>query len=54
MYYDKYFDVYTDKPFSYTTGHPALIYLFKVNNSNTRKRCEICWKLTIKTLERRQ
>ena len=33
---------------------PASIYLFKVNNRNTRKRCEICSKLTIKTLERRQ
>ena len=28
--------------------------LFKVNNRNTRKRCEICSKLTIKTPERRQ
>ena len=28
---------------------PAYIHLFKVNNRNTRKRCEICWKLTIKT-----
>ena len=28
---------------------PAKIYLFKVNNRNTRKRCEICSKLTIKT-----
>ena len=26
---------------------PANIYLFKVNNRNTRKRCEICSKLTI-------
>ena len=25
------------------------IYLFKVNNKNTRRRCEICSKLTIKT-----
>ena len=32
---------------------PANIYLFKVNNRNTRKRCEICSKLTIKTPERR-
>ena len=32
---------------------PASIYLFKVNNRNTRKRCEICSKLTIKTPERR-
>ena len=29
---------------------PANIYLFKVNNRNGRKRCEICSKLTIKTL----
>ena len=34
--------------------NPAGIYLFKVNNRNTRTRCEICSKLTIKTPERRQ
>ena len=28
--------------------------MFKVNNRNTRKKCEICSKLTIKTPERRQ
>ena len=28
----------------------ANIYLFKVNNRSTRKRCEICSKLTIKTI----
>ena len=28
-------------------------YLFKVNNKNTRTRCEICSKLTVKTPERR-
>ena len=28
---------------------PANIYLFKGNNGNTRKRCEICSKLIIKT-----
>ena len=28
---------------------PVGIYMFKVNNRNTRKRCEICSKLTIKT-----
>ena len=33
---------------------PAGIYLLKVNNRNVRARCEICSKLTIKTLERRQ
>ena len=32
---------------------PANIYLFKVNNRNTRKRCEICSKLTMKISERR-
>ena len=31
--------------------NPVNIYLFKVNNRNTRKRCEICSKLTIKTPE---
>ena len=33
---------------------PANIYLFKVNNRNIGKRCEICSKLTIKTPERCQ
>ena len=28
--------------------------MFKVNNSNTRTRCEICSELAIKTPERRQ
>ena len=28
---------------------PVGIYLLKVNNRNTRTRCEICSKLTIKT-----
>ena len=31
---------------------PANIYFLKVNNRNTRKRCGIYSKLTIKTLER--
>ena len=30
-------------------GIAAGIYLLKVNNRNTRTRCEICSKLTIKT-----
>ena len=30
------------------------VFLFKVNNLNTRTICEICWKLTIKTRKRRQ
>ena len=29
--------------------NPANIYFFKVNNRKTRKRCEMCSKLTIKT-----
>ena len=33
---------------------PGNIYLFKVINRNTRKRCEICSKSTIKTPEWRQ
>ena len=32
---------------------PAEIYLLKFNNKNTRTRCEICSKLTIKIPERR-
>ena len=28
--------------------------MFKVNNRNTKTRCEICSKLTIKTPEQRQ
>ena len=35
------------------TAYPAGNYIFKVNNRNTRKRCEICSKLTINTPERR-
>ena len=34
--------------------HPAGKYMFKVNCRRTRTRCEICSKLTIKTLERPQ
>ena len=34
-----------------TITAPANIYLFKFNNKNTRKRCESCLKLTIKTPE---
>ena len=30
--------------------NPASVYLLKVNNRNTRTRCEICSKLTIMTL----
>ena len=30
-------------------GDPARIYLLKVNNRNTKTRCEICSMLTVKT-----
>ena len=33
---------------------PADIYLLKLNNRNTREKCEFCSRLTIKTAERRQ
>ena len=33
---------------------PASNYISKVNNSNTRTRCEICSKLTIKKPEQGQ
>ena len=33
--------------------NPAGNYMFKVNYRNTRTRCEICSKLTIKIPERR-
>ena len=36
-----------------TFWYPLGIHLLKVNNRNTRTRCEICSKLTIKTPERR-
>ena len=35
-------------------SHQAGIYLLKVNNRNTRARCEICSDLTIKRSQRRQ
>ena len=35
-------------------SYPPNIYLFKLNNRNPRKRCEIYSKLTINTPERRQ
>ena len=38
-----------EKPF-----YPANVSLYKVNNRNIRKRCEVRSKLTIKTLERSQ
>ena len=34
--------------------YPANIYLFKVSNRNTRKKCKICSQLILNTPERRQ
>ena len=36
-----------------TTSFPANIYLYKANNRDTRRRCEMCSQLTIKAPERR-
>ena len=47
-FWNKYFSKY----FCGTTL-PANVYLFKVNNRNTKKRYEMCSMLTIKTPERR-
>ena len=41
------------KLFNPRNFNSASNYMFKVNNRNTRRRCEICSKLTIKIQERR-
>ena len=43
----------SNKYFQYFKLNPAGNYMFKVNNRNSRTRCETCSKLTIKTPERR-
>ena len=43
----------TRNEYQWYLSYPPNMYLFKVNNTNTRKRCEICSKLTIKTPGRR-
>ena len=40
--------------FKFCKLHPVGIYFLKVNNGNTRTRCEMCSKLTINTPEWRQ
>ena len=42
-----------DRWHAFYTYFPVGNYMFKVNYKNTRIRCEICSKLTIKTPERR-
>ena len=45
---------YTLSPTIFSQNYPADIYLLRVINRNTRTRCEICLKLTLKTPERHQ
>ena len=47
-----YCSVINNKNVSIFSSNPVGIYLLKVNNTNTRTRCQICSKLTIKTQER--
>ena len=42
-------ELYLSKVIGY---NPASNYMFKVNNRDTKTRCKICSKLTIKTPER--
>ena len=45
-------DLYGEHPIIKRINNgPANIYLFKVNNRNTRKMCKVCSKLTIITPE---
>ena len=48
------FCIFSKRLFIITHLDPPSNYMFKVNNRNTITRCEICWKLTIKTPEWRQ
>ena len=49
-----YWYFYWKKNIFHEIAFPAGIYLLKVNNRNTRKRCETCSKLTIKRPEQRR
>ena len=42
-----------DRELRHERFNPSDIYRLKVNNRNTRTMCEICSKLTMKTLKRR-
>ena len=47
-----WFSNITNREKTHSMGkYPAGNYMFKVNNRNTRARCEICSKLTIKIPE---
>ena len=45
--------IFTAKFFKKNTYNPAVNCMFKVNNKNTRTRCETCSKLTLRTPKRR-
>ena len=50
-------DTYTKQQYSKQKSRedmpiPTNIYLFQINHKNTRKNCETCLNLLIKTLER--
>ena len=47
-------EITTLKISDFAITYPANIYLFKVNNRNTKKGCETCSRVTIKIPERRQ
>ena len=54
FFYNDSRDIMFDTSIDFKMPHiPAVNYMFKVNNRNTRTNCEICSKLTIKIPERR-
>ena len=53
-YFWRYVPINMNASWLSVPDYPAGIYLLKVNNRNTRTRCEICSKLTVKATERRQ
>ena len=53
VFYSKLISAIVSSVYIRKIVYPAGIYLLKFNNRNTRTQCEICSKLTIKTVERR-
>ena len=49
--YDAFTGMSTTNDIAISHTYPAGNFLLKFNNRNTRTRCEICSKLTIKTLD---
>ena len=50
---NKYYLLFSYHIISKDTSNPNNIYLLKVNNRNSTKRCETCSNLTVKTPKRR-